>query len=66
VRLTPTPDASILDVLAAAWAASGDFEEAIRVEQRAIEFIAPQARDALRARLELYRAGRSFRMSCGD
>jgi Flp pilus assembly protein TadD len=65
-RLTATVDPSILDVLAAAHAASGEFEEAVRVEQRAIELMAPESRDALLARLELYRGGSAFRASCGD
>jgi len=66
VRLTPGVDASILDVLAAAYAASGRFEQAIRQEERAIELAAPASASALRGRLELYRGGLPFRMSCGD
>jgi tetratricopeptide (TPR) repeat protein len=64
VRDTPEPTASMLGVLAAAYAEAGRFEDAVRTCQRAIE----KARQAganvllerLQERLELYRAGQPY------
>ena len=56
-------DANTLDTLAAAYAAAGDFPEAIRWEEKALEdpnFAKTSGRPA-RARLELYRAGKPYR-----
>jgi Flp pilus assembly protein TadD len=57
-------DAGFLDTLAACYAEAGRFEEAIEAEERALELSAAGAgaeRDAMQARLELYRQGRPFR-----
>jgi len=58
-------DPHALDVLAAAFAESGRFDDAVRTAERALQLAgtsaAGGARDAAEARLALYRAGRPFR-----
>ena len=56
-------DVDVLDTLAAAHAASGDFAEALRWQQRAIELAPADRRPPLEERLVLYRSGRPFRES---
>jgi tetratricopeptide (TPR) repeat protein len=51
-----------LDTLAAAYAEAGDFEAAVRWQDRAIGMLADgPVRDRYRSRLALYRAGKPFR-----
>lgn len=52
-------DPRLLDTLAAAHAETGNFEEAVRYAQRAIDLV--PATPARAARLELYQAGRPYR-----
>ena len=56
----------VLDALAAALAANGEFEEAVRVAASAVELAAAQGQQALaqeiRARGEGYRQRRPFRL----
>jgi Flp pilus assembly protein TadD len=62
-RAGPADDPGLLDTLAAAHAAAGRFDEAARWAARALESsdsLSPAARDAIRRRLELYRAGRPY------
>jgi spermidine synthase len=58
-------DPLALDVLAAAFAEAGRFDDAVRTAERALQLAAPPAadgaREAAEARLALYRAGRPFR-----
>ncbi len=63
-KLTNETDAQCLDVLAAACAEAGRFDEAVRTLQRAIA-LPTQAEQVkqLRSRLALYRAGKPFRLS---
>ena len=59
-ELSPDPEASILDVLAAAYAAVGRFGDAIRTAEAAEKLgaaTAPELVAAIRERLQLYRAG---------
>ena len=63
--LTEHGDARVLDTLAAAYAASGRFEEAVRAAERALK-LATEAGDGelaaeVEARLALYRAGEAYR-----
>jgi tetratricopeptide (TPR) repeat protein len=62
--LSSSPDPSILDTLAAAYAAAGRFGEAARIAQRAlvqVEASGPPAfAEQIRARLALYRAGQPY------
>ncbi len=51
----------LLETLAAAHAAGGDFEEALRVQERALSGLPPEMRPAAAARLEDYRSGRPAR-----
>ena len=53
-------DPAVLDVLAAAAAASGDFATAQARAEEALALVPPAARGGLRARLEAYRAGRAW------
>jgi len=58
-------DAHALDVLAAAFAETGRFDDAVRTAEQALQLAgastAGEARDAAEARLALYREGRPFR-----
>ena len=62
-RLTDDADASHLDTLATAHAATGDFEAAVTVAERAVARVADGSDDALlaelRAHLDLFRSGRA-------
>lgn len=53
-------DAGLLDTLAAACAAGGDFAAAIRNAEAAVRLAPANARAPLEARLALYRLGRSY------
>ena len=60
-ELTERKDAGALDTLAAAYAAAGRFDEAIRTAQGAIELATDAELVAdIRARLELYKTGKPF------
>jgi len=66
VRLTDGRDARALDVLAAAYAESGRFREAVDAAHKALLAAASCGKDsgeaeAVRNRLELYRAGSAYR-----
>jgi len=64
-RKTELKDAGVLDVLAAAYAESGQFDKAVAAEQRALRLIASapagEKTRELRARLQLYQAQRPYR-----
>ncbi|HEV3146609.1 MAG TPA: tetratricopeptide repeat protein [Gemmataceae bacterium] len=63
-KLSNYKDAAHLDGLAAAYAESSNFKEAIEWEQKALAAagdIADDERDEMRARLELYQQGKPFR-----
>jgi uncharacterized protein with LGFP repeats len=59
----------LFDVLAAAYAESGQFTEAVAAAQKALTLAIAQANqplaDAIRTRLSLYQAGSPFRDSAG-
>jgi tetratricopeptide (TPR) repeat protein len=63
-RLSARPDGFVLDTLAAAQAATGDFEGAVRTQREAVELLEKSGRsgraDELRARLEIYLSGQPF------
>jgi tetratricopeptide (TPR) repeat protein len=50
-----------LDTLACAYAASGNFAEAVRWQEKALELAAEHEKADYQSRLDLYRAGRPFR-----
>ena len=52
-----------LTTLAAAYAEAARFPQAVEWQTKAIELAPPAQRDALRARLELYRSARKWRMA---
>jgi tetratricopeptide (TPR) repeat protein len=64
VRFTDGKDVKLLDVLAAAYAESGRFAEAVATVRRALAMVSdrngPVDADALRARLELYQRGAAY------
>ena len=61
VELAGENNAGSLDTLAAAYAELGDFEQAVRWQQRAVQKAADPLKDGLRRRLDLYIAGNPFR-----
>jgi tetratricopeptide (TPR) repeat protein len=61
---TRNQDPTILDILAAAYAEAGRFEEAVASVQRALALITDASKSAeLRNRLGLYQSRRSYRLS---
>jgi Flp pilus assembly protein TadD len=61
VELTSRRDVNTLDVLAAAYAASGDFERAVGAIQEALALTPPErVATGIRVRLELYRQRRPY------
>jgi tetratricopeptide (TPR) repeat protein len=62
-ELTEGPDASSLDALAAAWAETGQFQNAVQAQKEALEApnFPPTQREWARQRLELYRQGKPYR-----
>ena len=60
-RLTNWRVPEVLDTLAAAYAEAGDFTEAIKWQNKAIEIAPNHKKPDLRTRLELYQAGKPFR-----
>ena len=64
-ELTKWREANALDTLAAAYAAAGDFAEAVRWQEKALEDSAFAKTNGARARarLALYRAGKPYRMT---
>jgi tetratricopeptide (TPR) repeat protein len=59
-ELAEPGDCFVLDALAAAHASAGAFEEAVRVQERALATAPPDYADPLRQRLLLYQQGQSF------
>lgn len=60
-ELTGAREPAVLDVLAAAYAAAGDFPRAIATAEAALTYAPPGVgAAAIRARLDLYRRGRTF------
>ena len=51
-----------LDTLGAAYAAGGKFDEAVKWQSKALELAPERAKADLRSRLELYAAGKPYRM----
>ena len=70
VQLTGGKDAKLLDILAAAYAESGRFAEAVATVQRALANASDQndsvSADALRDRLKLYQAGSPYHQARSD
>jgi tetratricopeptide (TPR) repeat protein len=62
--LSPAPDPSVADTLAAALAAAGRYDEAVRVAEQALAQVEaagpPELAAGVRARVALYRAGRPY------
>jgi tetratricopeptide (TPR) repeat protein len=61
-RLNDWKDADLLEALAAAYAESGDFENAIRWQTKALEMTRKKGQVGSRARLSLYKSGRPYRI----
>jgi tetratricopeptide (TPR) repeat protein len=60
-ELSDWKDSGSLDTLAAAYAESGDFENALKSQQKAIDLAADAERDSYRAHLALYQVGKPYR-----
>ena len=60
-RAADYEQAGTLDTLAAAFAETGNFAEAVRWQTKAVELAPLPEKAALRSRLELYKAGKPFR-----
>ena len=60
-KVTRYGTATVLDTLAAAHAEVGNFEEAVRWQEKAVQLAPEPQQDILRRRLELYRSGQPFR-----
>jgi tetratricopeptide (TPR) repeat protein len=60
-ELTGWQKSYCLDTLAAACAASGRFDEAVRHVEKVLTMVAPDDQQEYRQRLELYRAGKDYR-----
>jgi hypothetical protein len=61
--MTGRSDASVLDILAAAYAAGGDFGNAVSTAEAAIGLASGDAaRAPMRARLQQYRQKQAFRV----
>jgi tetratricopeptide (TPR) repeat protein/mono/diheme cytochrome c family protein len=59
--LSSDDDPAVLDVLAAAYAAGGDFERAIQIAEKAVSLATPNEAAGIGQRLALYRQRRPFR-----
>jgi tetratricopeptide (TPR) repeat protein len=65
-ELTSWKNVAMMDTLAAAYAESGEFDEAVTWQMKALEFasqMAPEIRKGLESHLELYRARKPFRQA---
>jgi tetratricopeptide (TPR) repeat protein len=60
-ELTGWKEEDYLDTLAAAYAANGDFPNAVKWQQKAIELAPEESKGVLRSRLDLYKAHKSYR-----
>lgn len=60
-QLTDWKSAACLDILAAAYAETGDFDTAVKWELKAIATAPEDERTELRVRLELYQAAKPYR-----
>ena len=61
VELVGEDNAAILDSLSAAYAESGDFQQAVRWQKKAVQVALETSRQALVQRLELYESGNPYR-----
>jgi len=50
-----------MDTLAAAYAEAGDFDAAVKWQQKALAIIADSYKPECRTRLELYKSGKPYR-----
>jgi tetratricopeptide (TPR) repeat protein len=60
-ELSAAGDYLVLEALAAAHAAAGQFDEAVQIQQRAMAGAPPELVEPARQRLALYQAGQPFR-----
>jgi serine/threonine protein kinase/tetratricopeptide (TPR) repeat protein len=60
-ELTEWKNAAFIDTLAAAYAESGDFAQAVKWQSQALELASPDLKKELATRLELYGSGKPFR-----
>ena len=60
-ELSKWKDAGIIDTLAAAYAEAGEFNEAARWQQKAMDLAEPRLRKGIAVRLELYKSHKPYR-----
>ncbi len=61
-ELTHWKDADLIDTLAAAYAESNEFGEAVKWQAKAVELSVESQKAALQTRLELYESGKPYRV----
>jgi tetratricopeptide (TPR) repeat protein len=62
-QLTGGKISEVLETIAAAHAELGEFEEAVRWQEKALRIVPEKGRDALTARLKMYKQGKPYRKS---
>jgi tetratricopeptide (TPR) repeat protein len=62
-RMTDYKNAGVLDTLAAAYAEQGNFGQAVRWQNEAVELVSAAEKPLYAERLTLYQAGKTFRLS---
>jgi tetratricopeptide (TPR) repeat protein len=60
-ELTAWRDAHALDTLAAAYAEAGDFQNAVKWQEKAVALYPASSKSELRSRLDLYKAHKPYR-----
>jgi len=62
-ELTQWQEVEYVDTLAAAYAESGNFDEAVRWQEKAVELAPDDRKDHYRINLKLYKSGMPFRQT---
>jgi tetratricopeptide (TPR) repeat protein len=60
-ELTKWRDPKVINTLAAAYAEAGQFEEAVKMQQKAMELVGPRRREDFRRRLKMYEEQKPYR-----
>lgn len=60
-ELTQWSDGNLIDTLAAAYAEAGNFQEAVKWQEKALSMCADDAKTDFQSRLDLYKSGKPYR-----